>query len=61
LKDFYRYWPASQDKSAALRQAQLSLLKALRAGQFQSQTAAGPVTLPEDPYWWAGFVLIGEP
>jgi CHAT domain-containing protein len=37
------------------------MLRALRAGQMQVRTAAGPVTLPEHPVLWAGFVLVGEP
>jgi hypothetical protein len=25
------------------------------------ETKAGPIVLPDDPMFWAGFVLIGEP
>ena len=61
LPSFYRAWFSGQSKARALRGAQLQLLRDLRAGKVQLQTAAGPVTLPEDPVLWAGFVLIGEP
>lgn len=61
LKRFYQDWPGKQDKSAALRRAQLSLIRALREGKVHAQTPAGPVTLPEHPFFWAGFILIGEP
>jgi CHAT domain-containing protein/tetratricopeptide (TPR) repeat protein len=44
-------------KSRSLRQAQLDLLRALRAGKIQ----ANGVTLPESPRLWAGYVLVGEP
>jgi CHAT domain-containing protein/tetratricopeptide (TPR) repeat protein len=61
LQDFYRHWPRAQNKSQALRRAQLNLIRQLRAGRVQAQTPAGAVTLPEHPYLWAGFVLLGEP
>jgi len=44
-------------KSRALRQAQLTVLRALRAGKIQ----VSGVTLPESPRLWAGYVLVGEP
>ena len=44
-----------------LNNQELQLLRELRAGKVQLQTAAGPVTLPEHPVFWAGFALIGEP
>jgi len=58
---FYRARAAGSDKSQALRTAQLSLLRQLRAGQVTVHTPQGAVTLPEDPMFWAGFVLQGEP
>ena len=61
LPGFYREWLGGQSKAGALRAAQLQLLRDLRAGKVQLQTAAGLVTLPEHPVFWAGFVLIGEP
>ena len=45
------------NKAEALRAAQLRLLKSLREGQIK----IGDVSLPEDPFLWAGFVLVGEP
>ena len=30
-------------------------------GKAHIKTAAGLVALPEDPIFWAGFALIGEP
>jgi CHAT domain-containing protein len=61
LPGFYRAWFAGQSKARALRAAQLQLLRDLRAGKVQIQTAAGLVTLPEHAVLWAGFALIGEP
>jgi CHAT domain-containing protein len=58
---FYRSWQRSGDKAAALRSAQLSLLRALRAGQIKVHTAAGDFVVPEHPALWAPFVLIGQP
>jgi CHAT domain-containing protein/tetratricopeptide (TPR) repeat protein len=61
LPEFYRSLQRHSDKSRALRTAQLSLLRALRAGQVTVATAGGRVALPEHPALWASFVLIGEP
>ncbi len=58
---FYRARLAGADKSAALREAQLTLLQALRAGKLSVATPRGPRVLPEHPVFWAAFVLIGEP
>ena len=44
-------------KSRSLRQAQLTVLRALRTGKIQ----VNGVTLPESPRLWAGYVLVGEP
>ena len=64
MKEFYRAWAAGSagvanraGKSRALRQAQLSVLRALRAGTIR----VGGVALPESPRLWAGYVLVGEP
>jgi CHAT domain-containing protein/tetratricopeptide (TPR) repeat protein len=65
MTGFYRAWARSRaaspgnrvGKSRALRQAQLAVLRALRAGKIQ----IGGVTLPESPRLWAGYVLVGEP
>jgi CHAT domain-containing protein/tetratricopeptide (TPR) repeat protein len=61
LPDFYRSWLAGASKSSALRSAQLALLRDLRAGRVRVETAAGPVSIPEHPVFWASFVLFGEP
>jgi CHAT domain-containing protein len=60
LPAFYRAWLGGADKASALRTAQLRLLADLRAGRVTISTALGDVVLPEDPSFWAGFVLIGE-
>ncbi len=60
-EDFYRHYFQGQTKSAALREAQLRMIAALRKGRVQVSTIAGPVTLPEHPMFWAGLVLNGEP
>ena len=65
MTEFYRAWAGTgaasggnrAGKSRALRQAQLAVLRALRAGKIQ----IGGVTLPESPRLWAGYVLVGEP
>ena len=61
VSSFYSRLARAPDKARALRAAQLSMLRALRTGQMQVATATGPVTLPEHPVLWAGFVLVGEP
>src|SRR5207249_10600559 len=58
---FYRAWLGGSDKARALRSAQRSLLHALRAGQVKVHTPYGDIALPEDPVYWASFVLQGEP
>jgi CHAT domain-containing protein/tetratricopeptide (TPR) repeat protein len=61
LPDFYRTWLSGASKGRALRDAQLRLLRDLRAGRVRITTAAGLVSIPEHPVFWAGFVLFGEP
>jgi CHAT domain-containing protein len=61
VSGFYTRLAREPDKARALRATQLSMLRALRTGRLQVATAAGPVTLPEHPVLWAGFVLVGEP
>jgi CHAT domain-containing protein len=61
VSDFYRARLEGEDKVTALRDAQLAMLKALRAGRVSVDTPAGAVTLPESPALWAPFVLLGEP
>ena len=64
MRAFYRAWVGTGSatnraagKSRSLRQAQLAVLRALRAGKIQ----VNGVTLPESPRLWAGYVLVGEP
>ena len=61
MPEFYRSWEHTHDKSRALRAAQLHLLRDLRKGKIEVSTATGTVVLPENPIFWAGFVLQGEP
>ncbi len=61
LPAFYEAWFGRASKATSLRRAQLQLLADLRAGTVRVETRAGAITLPEDPIFWAGFVLIGEP
>jgi CHAT domain-containing protein len=61
VSDFYRARQAGEPKVTALRDAQLAMLRDLRAGRVRVDTPAGPVTLPESPALWAPFVLLGEP
>lgn len=58
---FYSHWLGGLDKRAALRRAQLDLLRKLRTGSMLVKTPAGNVRLDARPFYWAGYVLIGEP
>jgi len=58
---FYRAWLGGADKASALRTAQLALIRELRGGRITVDSAAGPIAIPEDPAFWAGFVLLGWP
>lgn len=61
ISEFYKSLLKDRDKSRALRAAQLRLIQRLREDRVKVNTPLGPVTLPEDPVFWAGFVLQGEP
>jgi CHAT domain-containing protein len=61
VTSFYRSWLQGSDKAHALRSAQLGLLRALRAGQVTVHSDSAEMALPEDPIFWASFVLQGEP
>ena len=61
LPRFYAEWQKSNDKSKALRAAQLSMLRDLRAGKLTVNTPFGSAPLPAHPALWANLVLIGEP
>jgi CHAT domain-containing protein/tetratricopeptide (TPR) repeat protein len=58
---FYAEWPGRVSKAAALRRAQMQLIRDLRAGRKTVSTPAGTFILPEHPSLWAGLVLVGEP
>lgn len=57
---FYRHWRHGSDKSAALREAQLEMIARLRAGRLTVDTPGGARALPEHPFLWAAFILVGE-
>jgi CHAT domain-containing protein/tetratricopeptide (TPR) repeat protein len=61
LPRFYAEWHKGNDKGRALRAAQLSMLRDLRAGKLTVQTPFGAMPLPPHPSLWANLVLIGEP
>jgi CHAT domain-containing protein/tetratricopeptide (TPR) repeat protein len=65
MRRFYRFRKVTNDPSEALRGAQLSVLTALRKGTLRVGTPGGApgakVALRENPLFWAGFVLVGEP
>jgi CHAT domain-containing protein len=60
LPAFYRAWLDGADKASALRTAQLKLIADLRAGKVTVHTKLGDFVLPENPAFWAGFILLGE-
>jgi len=61
ISGFYSQWMRGGGKRAALRRAQLDLLKQLRSGSMLAHTPLGNVRLDARPFYWAGYVLIGEP
>jgi CHAT domain-containing protein len=61
MPQFYRALGRPVDKARALRHAQLSLLRDLRAGKVHVASDTGQLTLPEHPALWASFILVGEP
>jgi CHAT domain-containing protein len=60
---FYATLERGQDKSRALRAAQLRFLflGRLRAGRVAVTTGASRIVLPEAPAFWAAFLLVDEP
>jgi CHAT domain-containing protein len=60
VEEFYRQYRGGANKAQALRAAQLKLLAELRSGKFTVATPAGPMSLPEHPAIWAGFVIQGD-
>jgi CHAT domain-containing protein/tetratricopeptide (TPR) repeat protein len=61
LPVFYTEWAKRPDKAVALQQAQIDLIRRLRAGAIKVATPAGEFVVPEHPAFWAGFVLVGAP
>jgi CHAT domain-containing protein/tetratricopeptide (TPR) repeat protein len=61
MPEFYRLLVRGRDRARSLRGAQLKLLADLRAGRIKIKTSIGETTIPEDPFFWAGFVFVGEP
>lgn len=61
LPRFYAAWQEAGDKAGGLRDAQVALLSALRAGRVSVGTPAGRFGLPEHPAVWASLVLMGQP
>ena len=61
LPVFYRKLQSGESRSAALREAQLSLISDLRHKRVSVHSLNGPVPLPENPAFWAAFSLSGEP
>jgi CHAT domain-containing protein/tetratricopeptide (TPR) repeat protein len=61
MPEFYRLLVRGRDKARSLRGSQLKLLADLRAGRITIRSAMGETPIPEDPFFWAGFVLVGEP
>ena len=49
MEGFYTRWLDGQEKASALRDAQLSLIADLRQRHGTAH-----------PYFWAGFILIGD-
>jgi CHAT domain-containing protein len=61
FETFYAARGRGDPASAALRAAQLHLLRALRAGSVAVPTPAGRFAVPEHPSIWGGLQLWGEP
>jgi CHAT domain-containing protein/tetratricopeptide (TPR) repeat protein len=60
LAAFYRAWRGGADKRDALRRAQLQMIRSLRAGRV-IHTPDGDIRLTNQPFYWAGYILLGEP
>ncbi|MDH4064210.1 MAG: CHAT domain-containing protein, partial [Acidobacteriota bacterium] len=58
---FYQERQGARSKADALRRAQLSMIRNLRAGRVSVDTPAGRFVLPEHPSIWAALILVGEP
>jgi CHAT domain-containing protein/Tfp pilus assembly protein PilF len=58
MKRFYRYLKAGQSKDAALRQAQLDLIRS--SISIQGQKGAAATLDASHPFYWAAFQLNGD-
>jgi CHAT domain-containing protein/tetratricopeptide (TPR) repeat protein len=61
VNSFYREWTAGASKDAALRAAQLALIRDLRAGRVTTNAGGTRIVYPEHPWLWAAPILIGAP
>ena len=62
MPKFYNELRRGASRSEALREAQLGLIRDLRAHKVKVETLAGTnVSLPESPLYWAAFSLSGQP
>ena len=61
VQGFYGAYLAGTPKDEALREAQIRLLKDLRAGRVGVQVNGHTVRYPEHPWLWAGMILVGAP
>jgi CHAT domain-containing protein len=58
MERFYRALiETGGDKAAAIRQAELDTIRALRGSRLKAPSGRA---LPEDPRLWAAFILVGE-
>jgi CHAT domain-containing protein/Tfp pilus assembly protein PilF len=57
---FYHHLLKGAAPGLALHNAQIEMLSMLRRGQIATSTPVGPIVLPEDPAYWAGFVIMGR-
>jgi CHAT domain-containing protein len=61
LQGAYRAREGRMVKADALRSAQLSLISDLRNGRLSIKTRPGWLLVPDNPQFWAGFVLEDNP
>ena len=61
MPEFYRRWLRGASASAALREAQIAFIAALRKGAVTVATPLGDLALPEHPALWAAPALLGQP
>ena len=61
MPQFYEQYARGVAKDEALRRAQLAVLADLRGGRLTTPGPNGPVRLPDEPAYWAGFVVFGSP